>query len=207
MRLIFDIGANLGEWTAKNYNEDDMFVLVEPNPALTEHLLNRFRGVSNVSVVGKAVSDKNDIEIPFYVCNNHWASSASDYYVQHGRFAKEFKWTPTKVKTITLDALINSYGRPDFIKVDVEGYELNVLRGLSSKAGAISFEWNEEHKPDTICAIAHCHKIGYTKFGLSEGDDYTYIPDTWEDYETFCDRVDALLNAPRASKWGMIYCK
>jgi hypothetical protein len=46
------------------------------------------------------------------------------------------------VKMTTLDLLIQEYGVPDYVKVDVEGYELEVLRGLTHPVRMISFECN-----------------------------------------------------------------
>ena len=45
------------------------------------------------------------------------------------------------VPVTTLDALIQQYGKPAFCKIDVEGAELDVLRGLSQPLSALSFEY------------------------------------------------------------------
>jgi hypothetical protein len=46
------------------------------------------------------------------------------------------------VETITLEQMISTYGRPFYIKIDVEGYELNVLKGLQTAVPYLSFEVN-----------------------------------------------------------------
>jgi hypothetical protein len=48
----------------------------------------------------------------------------------------------TEVETTTLEMLIDNNGLPFFIKVDVEGYELHVLRGLRQPIPYLSFEVN-----------------------------------------------------------------
>jgi Methyltransferase FkbM domain len=46
------------------------------------------------------------------------------------------------VPMITLDTLIERYGIPDYIKIDVEGYEEKVLTALSICPPLLSFEFN-----------------------------------------------------------------
>ena len=46
------------------------------------------------------------------------------------------------METITLDDLISTYGRPFYIKIDVEGYEAKVLKGLRTAVPYLSFEVN-----------------------------------------------------------------
>jgi hypothetical protein len=46
------------------------------------------------------------------------------------------------VPIITLDSLIARFGEPAYVKIDVEGYEMDVLRGLSSQPRLLSFEFH-----------------------------------------------------------------
>ena len=59
-----------------------------------------------------------------------------------GRFS-EYKWNRKQTVFIdTLDSLIAQYGVPAFMKIDVEGFEDQVVSGLSIPVGAISMEFN-----------------------------------------------------------------
>jgi FkbM family methyltransferase len=60
---------------------------------------------------------------------------------QSGRFRKSVTWTDWQdVETTTLDSLISEYGVPHYLKVDVEGFETSVFRGLHTAISYLSFE-------------------------------------------------------------------
>lgn len=66
----------------------------------------------------------------------------------------------TEVETITLEQLTSMHGLPFFVKIDVEGYELNVLRGMSVAVPYLSFEVNlPEFKPEGLECIEVLERI------------------------------------------------
>ena len=79
---------------------------------------------------------------------------------------KELYNQKIKVKVISLDKLLELYGTPDLIKIDVEGHEYEVLEGLNRKAKKITFEWTEENYEGLNKSIKHLHDLGYDKFGV-----------------------------------------
>ena len=61
------------------------------------------------------------------------------------------------VKVIILDCLIGRFGMPDFLKIDTEGSELNVLRGLNRAPHCLSFEFNAARTESTLACIDRLH--------------------------------------------------
>jgi FkbM family methyltransferase len=209
MNRIYDIGANIGRFTEENikkYNSCE-FILVEANPRLYNLLTSKFKNIDNINIINSCVSDKDNEELDFYICEVDTISSASKEWTTESRFSDNYKYFDAiKVKSITIDSLIETYGKPDYIKIDVEGYESVVISGLKRHIGLLSFEWAEESKDDILKSISHLKSIGYKKFHISYNDNYTFIPNDFTDYDTIKLEVESL-NKNKREKWGMIWSK
>ena len=139
--LCFDVGANLGNRVGPLLAAGARVVAVEPQEYCYKVLKNKFG--NKIELVTKGLGAEEGVNT-FYLSNAHTISSFSEEFVQvvkDGRF-KEYNWDKSiQVEMTTLDRLIAEYGTPAFIKIDVEGYELEVLKGLSKPIGMISFEY------------------------------------------------------------------
>jgi hypothetical protein len=60
------------------------------------------------------------------------------------------------IELVTLDEIIQLHGTPDFIKINVEGYESEVLKGLSIPIKVLSFEYTV---PERIESAIECLDI------------------------------------------------
>ena len=74
--------------------------------------------------------------------------------------SKDRKLSAITVPIITLDFLISHYGRPDFLKIDVEGFEVSVLEGLSTKVPLLSFEFHARTIDRTEKCLSLLNKLG-----------------------------------------------
>ena len=141
IQLCFDIGYNVGDFTKKCLEEhpECEVVGVEANFNLFQHHTQH----KNVKVLHRLASSESDTQTNFFLePNQSGISTASQAFMDNSRFAKGSKnlppksgwWSPTaiKVKSITLDDMIEDYGDPDLIKIDVEGMEKEVLEGAQS---------------------------------------------------------------------------
>jgi FkbM family methyltransferase len=134
--LVFDIGAHEGKHTAWLLELGARVVAVEPQPIpIAAH--------ERLTVIRAAVSDRLGYA-DFWVAPGHEYVStmaAADGYLEKVQTHAEYAYNePIRVPTITLDALVEDWGIPVFAKIDVEGHERAVFRGLSDPLPALSFE-------------------------------------------------------------------
>ncbi|MBX2895004.1 MAG: FkbM family methyltransferase [Cyclobacteriaceae bacterium] len=142
--VVLDIGANIGYYTIKISSivgATGKVLAFEPNPAMIEELRDNteLNKVNNVKIFPVALSDKRG-ELPF--CLPQKGNEAHGSLKQN----RTFKSVETiNVPAITLDELLEkeNINKVDFIKIDVEGGEYEVLRGASKLLSS-------KHKPVII---------------------------------------------------------
>lgn len=205
--LLFDIGANHGKYTEANRQKYDTCVLVEANPFLIKELQTKFQHDPKVHIVHNLVSNKETEA--FYLSNADTISTSDVDWITKSRFTPNYVWyQPIQdLPTITLDKLIELYGTPDLLKIDVEGYEWNVIQSLTKKVPCVSFEWAEEKKKETLLCIDHLHSLGYTNFHIQMEDEYQYeIKEEYGyNYKMVSELFSHICEENRKERWGMIW--
>jgi FkbM family methyltransferase len=143
--LVFDIGANVGTMTTIFASLGTKVVAVEPNPDCARHIeLTTPRDA--VQVLQAAVGQANGLaELKVSDRKDKMSSLSGDWCeaVSKGNLDYVGMWNrKLTVPMITLDSLIQRYELPFYIKIDVEGYEEQVLKALSRCPPLLSFEFN-----------------------------------------------------------------
>lgn len=207
--LGFDVGAHLGDrvrtWRALGAR----VVAVEPQPdclAVLRALYGRDEGVTVVPAglgprPGRAVLHLSEATPTLSTLSPQWIA---DVTARDARFA-EVRWEGRlEVEVKTLDGLVARYGVPDFIKVDVEGHEVEVLRGLSRPVAALSFEYIPAVAERAVACVERLGALGRYEFRTSPVETMRWAQPRWLQ----ADEVKAFLGAlPVEGRSGDVYAR
>lgn len=203
--LVFDVGANMGDRAKVFLELGAKVVCVEPLVQCVEHLRKLFGSDERVTIVDKALGEK-ECTSSLMVCDDaHTLSTMSSKWASEGRFAEDHKWSGKQdIAVTTLDALIRQYGIPRLCKVDVEGFEMQVLKGLSSPIPLVSFEFTREFLKDALECMTQLSSLGPTQFNCSLGESMRL---TYGDWTTPQDLYAKLESMDDVALWGDIYAR
>ena len=178
--LCFDVGANMGNRVRPLLDIGARIVAVEPQKTCQKYL--KYKYGNSITIVGNGLAETECIR-DFYISNSNVLSSFSDEWIKSlkGRFKSNTWERKVKVEMTTIDKLIEKHGKPVFIKIDVEGYELNVLKGLTRPIKMLSFEYAvPEQTKNVIACIEQINQINAKiVFNYCVGEDMNFILVRW----------------------------
>ena len=204
--LVFDVGAHVGDRVGSFSRLGARVVAVEPQPAMVTVLKLLHGRNPVVTIESVAVGREAGTADLMINPGNPTVSTASAEFVSAARNAPGWeaqRWTKTlHVPVTTLDALIEKHGKPAFIKIDVEGFEAEVLAGLTQPVRALSFEFTTIQRDVARVCIERCRALGYTRFNSALGDSQGLIHEQWVDSSAMAGWLAAL---PHSANSGDIY--
>ena len=172
--LAFDIGAHVGDRVASFRRLGARVVAVEPQPAAQRALRLLFRRDPGVILVPAAIGAAEGRMVMHLNTANPTVSTLSPGFIAAAQGAPGWQgqvWDRAlEVPVTTLDALIARHGPPDFVKIDVEGHEAEVLAGLSRPLPALSFEFTTIQRDVALAALDRVAGLGDYRFTLSLGE-------------------------------------
>lgn len=178
--LCFDVGANLGNRTEVFLALGTKVVAVEPQPICYKMLEVKFG--KKIILIKEALGSKPGEGVIFASETHELSSLSKDWInsVSAGRF-KGVRWKEEiHVKINTLDNLIATYGSPSFCKIDVEGFEEEVFKGLSQKIPYISFEYTIPERLENIRhCLTHLSTIGNFDCNFTIGEEMKFVYEDW----------------------------
>jgi FkbM family methyltransferase len=169
--LVFDIGANIGARVKVFRHLNCRVIAVEPQRNCVAALRHTFG--NSITIVQAAVSDQSGVA-ELHTSDVTSVSSLSKEWMnatrESGRFAG-LEWNRTeRVHLTRIDSLIDQFGIPDFIKIDIEGHELAALRGLSTAVPALSFEFTPEIHETAVSCVDLLESLSSYEFNFAVGE-------------------------------------
>jgi FkbM family methyltransferase len=188
--VMFDVGAHIGYYSvlgSQVVGPGGRIVSVEPNPQTLPRLRKNLElsHASNVTVEDVACTDK-ETTLTFYQAGirNTGASSISESNARnadHGEMVRS-----VTVRGRTLDSIVQELGlqRVDFVKIDVEGAEVQVLRGMKNTLAKYQPHMLIEMKPAQLASmgtsIGELRSVlrdsGYVPGRMPTDDDGEWVP-------------------------------
>ena len=172
--LCFDIGANLGQSVEAFLASGASVVALEPNPQCMPTLKHMFGRNDKVTIINKAVGSTPG------TAKLHFSGTAATASLRE-------TWNPLDDQTVvTLAELIDELGSPKLLKVDVEGYEVEVFKGLDRQVPLIYFEMFTEDMDAVSTILARLEGIGTVEGVNAVSEDHsTWLLDSWVSCEQF----------------------
>lgn len=179
--LCFDIGASYGNRTETFLELGAKVITIEPHSGVANFLKNKFD--DKIILIRKAVGSKKEFRTMFLNDNTAISSLSEDWITRVAnskRFGNQNWGRKVEVEVTTLDYLIYDFGTPDFCKIDVEGFELEVLKGLTKPIKQLSFEFTiPEFSQRAIEGINYLNTLGKIECNYSSAETLQLALSEW----------------------------
>lgn len=204
--LAFDVGSHVGDRISSFRRLGARVVALEPQPGPARAIRLIHGRDSDVSLLQAACGDREGSVTLKINSANPTVSTASDAFIGAARGAEGWKeqiWDDEiTVPCTTLDALVARFGLPDFIKIDVEGFEAHVLAGLTKPAPVISFEFTTIQREVAEACLAIIETLGPYRFNVALGESQRFELDADASAEAMGEYLRGL---PHEANSGDVY--
>jgi FkbM family methyltransferase len=181
--LAFDIGAHVGGRVRTWRRLGARVVAVEPQPDCLRVLRLLFGRDREVTIEPRAVGARaGRARLGVSTATPTVSSMSQDWresVVADRSFAR-VRWDRSvEVEVTTLDELITMHGVPAFCKIDVEGFEADVLAGLTQPLPALSFEYLPPTHERSLAVLGRVQELGDYRYNYSPVETMRFASDRW----------------------------
>jgi FkbM family methyltransferase len=164
--LVFDVGANLGQKSDIFLSAGFRSIVIEPNLHCQESLTLQFANNPRATIVQKAVGREPGTALLYSAGSDAAASLLSGW---NERIYGQTREIRSQVVTVTtLDNLIHEFGPPEYIKIDIEGFEKHALLGLSRSVPLISIEYHLHELDQARECVSIVSRLGRLSFRTTD---------------------------------------
>ncbi len=184
--LVFDVGAHVGDRSAAFAALGARVIALEPQPDVRRLLERLTRGSERITVRGEAVGAGPGTARLAISRRTPTVSSLAERWrttlPRDNAGFQDVRWDEAvEVPVTTLDLLIAEHGVPRFCKIDVEGYEAEVLRGLSRPLAALSFEFVAGALDVAAACLEELTRLGRYEYNAIPGEERAFVSARWMD--------------------------
>lgn len=205
-RLAFDIGSHVGDRIGSFRRLGARVVALEPQPDCAR-VIGTIHGADANVVLVEAACGAAPGSLTLHVNSaNPTVTTASRAFVEAAEGAGGWEgqvWDRRiTVPVTTLDRLIAEHGRPAFVKIDVEGFEADVLAGLTSPVPALSFEFTTIQRDVARLCLERIAGLGDYGFDIALGESQQL---TFDRLLTADEMMAHVAGLPHAANSGDVY--
>ncbi len=197
--LVFDVGANYGDKSRVFLKLGCRVVAFEPQTDCLDELKARCGRTARLTTVQAAVSSTSG-EGHFFVRPHRGLSGlVEDWEEEHD--------SEMTVRTVTLSQMFATFGVPRYVKIDVEGHELEVLKGLMQAVPLLSFEYHLR-KADidkVFRCVDYLSQFGELRLNITPAETLTFLSNEWLSREQFARAFPATVSGNHQFRYGDIF--
>jgi FkbM family methyltransferase len=194
--LCFDVGAHAGNRVRCWLQLNARVVAIEPQPDFVRLLRFLYGRNKNVEIVAAALGRAGGRGTLLVSERTPTVTTLSADWIDEVRTDPRFagvRWAPDRpVEILTLQSLIERHGLPRFVKIDVEGFEAEVLAGLEVAVPFLSFEYLAAARTTALACIDRLEQLGVYRYNHSSGETHRLELASWVDADAAREFITAL---------------